>query len=448
MSTGEPEERSKRGGEHEYSMNATPTLEIGPALQVEVTAAVVLGVRLLALPSVILERELRAAAERNPAFVARELPACARCGRRLVAGRCPGCIRPALFRPEPSHADTAPAVVSAWEQLRRDLLAALPTRLAGAAMTVLVALDERGLIRQQEVAALPTKVLETVLAALREVGPLGIGAATVEECLLLQLDAAPLSPADQAMARLVLTEHAAELAEGGAVAAARAVGCPPARMADLLVRLGRLLRPYPGLGSPASLAPTVSSSDGPPDLVFERHDDDGVRAVVSERERWAVEVDADYRQALASAGAGARPDDLAAVRAQLRDAATLVDQVHRRWALLTRLGGLLAQVHGATLLAGSTAFPPLTQATAAARLGVHASTVSRAVRHRTARLLDGGVVPLRRLFGANHDVRAAVAELVGREPRPSDRAIAAAIAELGHHIARRTVAKYRHELSR
>lgn len=418
------------------------TLEIGPALRVEATAAVVLGVRLLALPGVALDRELRAAAERNPAFVARELPACTRCGRRLATGRCPGCNRSAPLRPEPGD---VPAAVSAWEQLRCDLLAALPTRLAGAAMTVLAALDERGLIRQQEVAALPAGVLETVLAALREVGPLGIGAATVEECLLLQLEAAPLSPAERAMARLVLTEHVAQLAEGGAVAAARAVGCPPARMADLLVRLGRLLRPYPGLGS------LTSVSDGPPrqppDLVFERHDD-GVRAVVSERERWVVEVDADYRQALASAQAGARPDELAAVRAQLRDAATLVDQVHRRWALLTRLGGLLAQVHGATLLAGSTAFAPLTQATAAARLGVHASTVSRAVRHRSARLLDGSVVPLRRLFGAHHDVRAAVAELASREPRPSDRAIAAALAERGYHIARRTVAKYRHELSR
>jgi RNA polymerase sigma-54 factor len=429
------------------SQNPTPALGIGPALQVEVTAAVVLGVRLLALPGADLDRELRAAADRNPAFLARELPACVRCGRRLAAGRCPGCAGHAPFRPEPGD---VPAVVSAWEQLRLDLLAALPTRLAGAAMTVLAALDERGLLRRQEVASLPVERLQAVLAALREVGPPGIGAATVEECLLLQLDAAPLAPADRALARLVLTEHAAELAEAGAAAVARAVGCPPARMAELLARLGRLLRPFPGLAapSPAHQMPVPDDRPAqPPDLVFERHAG-GVRAVVPERERWAVAVDPDYRQALAAARAGARPDDLAAVRAQLRDAATLVDQVHRRWALLTRLGALLADVHGSALLAGSTAFPPLTQATAAARLEVHASTVSRAVRHRTARLANGTTVPLRRLFGAHHDVRAAVAELLRRQPRPSDGAIAAALAERGYSIARRTVAKYRHELSR
>jgi RNA polymerase sigma-54 factor len=423
-------------------VKAAPALEVGPALQVEVTAAVVLGVRLLALPGADLERELWAAADRNPAFVARELPACARCGRRLAAGRCPCCASPTPLRPEPGE---VPAAVSAWEQLRHDLLAELPTRLAGAAMTVLAALDERGLIRRQEVAALPAEVLGPVLAALREVGPPGIGAATVEECLILQLDAAPLAPADRTLARLVLTEHAAALAEGGAATVARAVGCPPARIAELLARLARVLRPFPGLASPASTVDDPPAQ--PPDLLFERHSG-GVRAVVPEAERWAVEVDPDYRQALAAARAGARPDHLAAVRAQLRDAATLVDQVHRRWALLTRLGALLADVHAAALLAGSTAFPPLTQDTAAARLGVHASTVSRAVRHRSARLVDGSTLPLRRLFGAHHDVRAAAAELIGQDPRPSDAAVAAALAERGYHIARRTVAKYRHELPR
>src|SRR5215470_19219213 len=398
-------------------MSPSPALEFCPALQVEVTAAVVLGVRLLALPGADLERELRAAADRNPAFVARELPACARCGRRLAAGRCPACAHPARSRPEPGD---VPAAVSAWEQLRRDLLAALPARLAGAAMTVLAALDERGLISRQEVAALPAEVLGPVLAALREVGPPGIGAATVEESLLLQLDTAALAPADRALARLVLTEYAAELAEGGAAAVARAAGCPLARVAELLARLGRVLRPFPGLTSPTSTVWTVSTVDELPtrlpDLVFERHGE-GVRAVVLERERWVVEVDVEYRQVLAAAragserfagsaggvrfagSAGGRTDDVAMARAQLRDATTLVDQVHRRWALLTRLGALLADVHGAALLAGSTAFAPLTQVTAATRLGVHPSTVSRAARHRTARLVDGTVIPLRRLFG-------------------------------------------------
>jgi RNA polymerase sigma-54 factor len=424
-----------------------PAIGVGPVLQVEVTAAVVLGVRLLALPRADFEQEIRAAADRNPALLARERPCCVRCGRRCAGGTCGRCRRaapgPALPAP-----DEAASVVSGWEQLRRDLLAALPSRLAGAAVAVLAAIDERGLLRRQEVAGLPADVLGAVVAALRQVGPPGIGASTAAESLLFQLDAAPLDPAERALARLVLTEHAAALAEGGPAAAARAAGCPPARMTDLLARLSRLLRPFPGLGRPE---PAAGEPPGqPPDLIFERNGD-GVRALVPEYERWEIEVDPGYRQALAAARPGSSPDQLAVARAQLRAARALVGQVRHRWALLTRLGALLAEVHGDRLLAGSMAFTPLTQAAAADRLGVHASTVSRAVRHRAAWLVDGRVVPLRRLFGAHHDVRAAVADILRAEllrgaPRPSDEAVARALAGQGYRVARRTVAKYRNAL--
>jgi RNA polymerase sigma-54 factor len=413
----------------------TSSLQLRPALRLEVTAAIVLGVRLLALPRTDLDRELREAAASNPALLARELPCCLRCGRRSAAATCARCrpARPAVPAAEPRSA------VSGWEQLRQDLLAALPTRLAATAGAVLSALDDRGLLRPDELTGLPADDVGTVLAALREVGPPGVGAATVEEGLLRQLDTAPLAPADRALARLLLTEHAAVLAEGGPVAAASAMGCPQATVTELLARLARLLRPFPGLAQPADPAPVGP----PPDLVFEL-DGAAVRVVVPESEGWALEVDPAYRQVVA---AGGNADQLAVARGQLRDAARLVDQVRRRWSLLARTGALLAEVHATALLRGSLAFGPLTQADAAARLAVHESTVSRAVRQRTARLPDGSVVPLRRLFGRHHDVRAAVAEVIRREPRQSDSAVAAALAGQGYQIARRTVAKYRHALA-
>lgn len=415
-----------------------PAIEITAGLRVEVSAAVVLGVRLLALPHADLDRELRAAADRNPALVVRELPCCDRCGRRSAVRRCAQC-RPApaaAVIDEPGEA----AAVSAWEQLRRDLLAAIPSPLAAAGMTVLAALDERGLLDPAAVAALPADARDTVMAALRDVGPPGIGAATTQESLLRQLDEAPLSPADRALAARVLSEHAGVLAEDGPAAAARAAGCSPDRLTALLARLSRLLRPYPGLTHPASA--TDGTRGALPDVLFERHGDT-VRAVVPECERWAIDIDDGYRSAVAAARPGTDPAQLATVRDQLREARTLIGQVQRRWTLLTRLAALLAGEHADQLLAGSTTFTRLTQRSVAARLGVHESTISRAVRHRTARLIDGQVVPLGRFFGAHHQARAAVAELVGRDPRPSDREVAEALTARGYRIARRTVAKYR-----
>lgn len=93
----------------------------------------------------------------------------------------------------------------------------------------------------------------------------------------------------------------------------------------------------------------------------------------------------------------------------------------------------------------------------AEELGIHVSTVSRAVAGKHAQT-PWGILPLRHFFqaaaagegdAARDDVRDVVREVVAAEDpsKPlSDDEIAAAMAERGHAVARRTVAKYRREL--
>jgi RNA polymerase sigma-54 factor len=196
----------------------------------------------------------------------------------------------------------------------------------------------------------------------------------------------------------------------------------------LLTRLGRLLRPYPRLGD-GEPGPVPR----PPDLVFEAHGGT-VRAVLTEPEVLDLDVDPGY---LAAAGR------LAAARGGVRDARTMIGRIQHRWSMLQRLGDLLGEHHAQPLLAGSTAFPPLTQAQAAGRLRVHESTISRAVAHRHARLVSGQLITLRRMFGAHHDARAAVAELCSATPRPPDRRVVELLAARGIVLSRRAVTKYR-----
>lgn len=293
--------------------------------------------------------------------------------------------------------------------------------MAGVVVTVLAALDERGL--------LPTETRDTLLAqgmeptglanairALREVGPPGIAARDPAESLLVQLDSAPLTATERELARRLLTVHSELITNGDLAGAAEREGCETSTIEALLRRMRRLLRPFPGLGEPSYQPPT------PPDLIFER-DGDRVRARVTEQEAMDLSVDPEFPTA--------------------READTVVRRVHRRWSMLQGLGDLLADHHADHLLNGSLAFRPLTQAQAAHLLEVHESTISRAVAHRCVQLVSGETVPLRRLFGANHDVRAAVAELSAMVPRPSDRAIAELLAERGIVVSRRAVNKYR-----
>jgi RNA polymerase sigma-54 factor len=81
-------------------------------------------------------------------------------------------------------------------------------------------------------------------------------------------------------------------------------------------------------------------------------------------------------------------------------------------------------------------------------LGVHESTVSRAVAEKYAKLPDGEVVPLETFFDSAAPVKVLIEKLIAEEETAlSDRAIAERLKEHGHDVARRTVAKYRNALN-
>jgi RNA polymerase sigma-54 factor len=81
----------------------------------------------------------------------------------------------------------------------------------------------------------------------------------------------------------------------------------------------------------------------------------------------------------------------------------------------------------------------------AAALGLHPSTVSRCVAGKALRCPNGDVVALADLLGGAVALKARLAELATAN-RWSDTRLVQALADSGHRVARRTVAKYRAEL--
>jgi RNA polymerase sigma-54 factor len=77
-------------------------------------------------------------------------------------------------------------------------------------------------------------------------------------------------------------------------------------------------------------------------------------------------------------------------------------------------------------------------------LGLHESTISRAVAGKSVALPDGRVVPLAKFFDRSLSVRDRVRSIIEGESRAlTDDDIAEALAAQGIQVARRTVAKYR-----
>ena len=86
----------------------------------------------------------------------------------------------------------------------------------------------------------------------------------------------------------------------------------------------------------------------------------------------------------------------------------------------------------------------MTRAKVADELGVHESTISRAVSGKTVQLANGRIVPLGIFFDRSLHIRAVIRKMVKNEKEIlTDTQIVSMLAKNGYRIARRTVAKYR-----
>ncbi len=127
-------------------------------------------------------------------------------------------------------------------------------------------------------------------------------------------------------------------------------------------------------------------------------------------------------------------------------AAQLIASIDARATMLSRVAMVLAERQRGFVLSGAVEHRPLRRSDLATELGVHPSTVGRAVHDKVARCPDGRVVPLEAFFGAATSIRHRVAEVVAAHPEASDAQLAGELERRGVVLARRTVAKYRTSL--
>jgi RNA polymerase sigma-54 factor len=89
----------------------------------------------------------------------------------------------------------------------------------------------------------------------------------------------------------------------------------------------------------------------------------------------------------------------------------------------------------------------LTRAELAAELGLHESTISRAVSEKVVQLPDGRLWLLADLFDRSRAAKEVIRQLMAHSPAPlTDRQIADHLLSEGIPLARRTVAKYRQQM--
>ena len=409
------------------------------------------SIELLALPALELETFLREAAEQNEALVVEEPP------RALPFEPARGRARADATERHDEWLQNQPdRHVDTLAELEAELaLLGLDARVEAWSRWLLAQLDERGFLPWSEDELLARADLDgleggapellAARAALARLEPRGLGAHDAIEALLLQLD-----PADPDFGQLqrILREFVGELARNHLPAVARELAIDVRRLRELLARLAQL-DPAPGAALRDGPAPLVH-----PDVIVERTEQGGFE-VRLERSSWpSVSLDARVARL---AQDPAQPREVQRyLRGKLESARWLVEAMELRGATLLAIGKALFAHQREFLERGPGHLVPLTMTALAEELGLHVSTVSRAVAGKHAQT-PHGILALRELFpqaasngeGVRDDVREAVRALFAAEdpaqPLSDDEAVAR-LAHEGHALARRTIAKYRAEL--
>ena len=139
------------------------------------------------------------------------------------------------------------------------------------------------------------------------------------------------------------------------------------------------------------------------------------------------------------------PDDtFAEWKDDLDKANLLVKSLYQRNNTISELMSILLAKQEAYIRYGEEYIQPLTRAQIALEMGVHESTISRAVANKTVMLPNRKVVGLSSFFDRSLNVRTVLKELIQNEKKPlSDAKLVTLLNERGFNVARRTVAKYR-----
>ncbi|HLW27911.1 MAG TPA: RNA polymerase factor sigma-54 [Kiloniellales bacterium] len=325
----------------------------------------------------------------------------------------------------------------------------LDTSEQALAVELIDALDQDGYLRVDledlsAEAGCSVTHLKSLLIKLQRMEPTGVFARDLRECLALQLAERALM--DRAMA--LLLDHLHLVAQRAWGELERICDISSEELQTRLQML-RSLDPRPGFAFSADLPETRVS-----ELLVLPKQGGGWQVELTPGTQPQIRIDQHAYRLLA---ARCRTSQERAYISECLQAAKWLERALRqRKTTLLRVGEALVNHQEAFFTRGEEALRPLTRRDLGDELGIHESTVSRAIANKYL-ACPRGTYELRYFFGtavasssgespAARSVRHKIADLVNSESPDailSDEAIVALLADQGLVLARRTVAKYR-----
>lgn len=290
--------------------------------------------------------------------------------------------------------------------------------------------------------------LQKALESIQTFHPVGVGSRNLKECLMIQLDRIGKSESIEAV---VVNQHLDDLGKKRFPEIARSMNITVEQVQQIANFISTL-EPKPGRMFTLDEHHYVA-----PDIVVQRVEDEYV-VLVNDEQIPHLRISNTYKELMASGEKAAEAKDY--IRDKIRAGKFLIKSIHQRQQTIYNIAKVIVERQRDFFEKGISHLKPLTMAAVAEVVGVHETTVSRAVANKYMQTPQG-LFEMKYFFtpgfetasGAslsNTSVKDAIAQLVEREDtmRPlSDQEIVALLKEKGIPIARRTVAKYRNELN-
>lgn len=289
--------------------------------------------------------------------------------------------------------------------------------------------------------------LKHVLSIVQEFDPVGVGSRDLRECLMLQLHR--LDKAESTAAAIVQS-HLDDLGAKRFADIARALTLPIEEIHDA-ARVIATLEPKPG---------RIFSVDAPdyvtPEVAVQKIG--GKYTVIMNNDQVPhLHISNHYRDLMSNSQTSAEVK--AYIREKVRAGLFLIKSIGQRQQTIFNIAQEIVEVQREFLEHGVTHLRPLTMAQVAAIIGVHETTVSRAVANKFMQT-PRGTFEMKYFFTpgyrtadgqevSNKAIKDAIAKLVADEDtaRPlSDQDMVKRLSEQGFTVARRTIAKYRDAL--
>lgn len=311
-------------------------------------------------------------------------------------------------------------------------------------------LDDRGFISQtkEELATeigVNTKIIRKVLEQIHQLDPLGIGAGSIQETLLVQ--AKILKPEDKNLHELIAV-YLKDLEKLDYRGISKKMGLPVESIEAMAADIKKL-EPFP-----ATLYTPKKPDYVVPDVII-REIDGEFSILLNDEWLPKLKINKEYKGILKK---GAKDSDKEYISSKLNSAEWLIRSVNQRRQTLYRVVSAIIELQTEFFRKGVRFLKPLTLKDIAERLDLHESTVSRITSNKYVQT-SWGILELKWFFSSGlksktseggmessktiHDIIRNLVKEEDPENPLSDQDIVEKIESRGIEIARRTVAKYR-----